>query len=148
MRMDIKTFSFLLSISLPFYALANSPINTADELHKHLTSGCNVHAIVDTHFCENSTPYGHGIFRVDFSIFNIYEIPQDNGMKKVIATSMSIPTHHRAYGLVLNYSRTRVSYDNSVEFFSESVDMKTGSSLESYGVNCHINKGVTLFSSC
>ena len=81
-------------------------------------------------------------------MFNIYEAPQGSTTEKVIATSMSILTHHRTYGPVMNYSRTRVSYDNTVEVFSETVDIKTGNSLESYVVNCSINKGVTLYSRC
>lgn len=148
MQININAASFIFAIFMPLSAIANSTLNTADELHQHLIKGCDVRAIVDTHFCQNSTPYGDGIYRIDFSMFNIYEIPQDGEMKQIIAASMTTSTNHRKYGPVLGYSRLRVSYDNSVEAFSETIDIKTGKSLESYTVNCHINKGVKLISSC
>ena len=140
--------SIILSICLPFIAMASSTLNTANELDAHLVKACDVRAIIDTRFCENSTPYGDGIFPIDFTMFNIYDIPDNGAMKKVIAASMTTSTHHRTYGPVLGYSRIRVSYDNSIEVFSETVDMETGDSLESFSMNCHINKGVTLVSSC
>lgn len=148
MRLKAIRFFFILAICLPMGAIANSTLNTAEELDQHLVKGCDVRAIVDTHFCQNSTPYGDGVFRIDLTMFNIYEIPKDGALKKIIAASMTTTTHHRTYGPVLGYSRLRVSYDNSVEVFSETIDMKTGNSLESYIVNCNIDKGVSLFSSC
>jgi hypothetical protein len=148
MRITKNPFFHFLALCLPITATAATKIHNANDLHQQLVQGCDVRAIVDTHFCENSTPYGDGVTRVDFSTFNIYEVPDGGAMKKVIATSMSALTHHRTYGPIIGYSRLRVSYDNSVQVFSEYIDIKTGSSLESYTVACHIDKGVDLISDC
>lgn len=143
-----KLLMVISAIIIPAITLAKSNLHTADQLEKHLVNGCDVRAIIQTQSCAGKHAYGDSISSMDISPFNIYSVPNGASYKKVIAASQNQTTNHRHYGPVQGYWRIRVDYDNSAELFYEYLDLATGDSLESYIINCQIDKGVHLISSC